>query len=192
MRGTSAGWHLTPAPQQSALSVRRSTQTLPGHPVVLPPVSTCFQGGTRSILHCCACLAALQSGSQKLPAFTMTKRAICCCHDSQVDRPLPVSAFQLADATSRQLSLDPAISQAGLQLQDTLACCRQQQAASARGAGLGTVGLDRQRLRHPGHAGSLSLGETWKRLFLKTLGSLCCMSCLASCEVAPGCLACRT
>ena len=49
-----------PAPQQSALPVPRSTQTLLGPPVVLPPVSTCFQRGTRSILHCSACLAALQ------------------------------------------------------------------------------------------------------------------------------------
>ena len=48
-----------PAPQQSALLVPRSTQTLLGSPAALPQVSTCFQQGPRTILQCSACLAVL-------------------------------------------------------------------------------------------------------------------------------------
>ena len=50
-----------PAPQQSALSVPRSTQTLLGPPVVLPPVSACFQVDTCSTLRCRGLSVALQS-----------------------------------------------------------------------------------------------------------------------------------
>lgn len=74
-----------PAPQQSALLVPRSTQTLLGSPAALPQVSTCFQQGPRSILQCSACLAVLHCDVLHCRAFS---EAACihpdsgavCCH----------------------------------------------------------------------------------------------------------------